>query len=230
MASFNELLDNPETFEQKRAKWFDKMRTWVPQCVWFENVQSQDIADPETWEGINVATFQGFAAIMAQIECTLIDHVRETYICKASGAYIDEHGIERNVQRTLNELDVTYRERIKNITNSTSCPSIKDLVDALLTTGESIILEDFNANLFFDRENFFNRGEIFVDPIYNAFTIIVDKQVHEPYSFFDREYFMDREDFIGQQDSRIELFEIIVEAVNAAKALGTVYRVVERLV
>lgn len=180
-------------------------------------------------EGINVAVFQSIAAVMAKIEGALVDHVKETYICEADGAFLSEHGYERNVNRALNELDISYRERIKNITNSTSCPTIKQLVDALLPVGECTILEDFDAGLFLDRDVFLSRGEILIDPIYNAFSIIVDKQVHPPYSFYSREYFSNRSDFIGQQDSRIELFEIIVEAVNSAKALGTVYRLVERL-
>lgn len=199
-----------------KAIWLAKLKSWVPSWFFEEEVYGE-------------AYFTGMAAILNELECMLDDHIKETYICQAEGGYLDEHGFERNLTRLTNELDVTLRERIKNLTNSTSCPTIKAIVDSLLEVGEATIIEDFEAGLFFDREDFLNRGGIMVAPIYNTFSIVVDKQVHPPYSFFDREYFMDREDFIGLQNSRLALFELIVEQVNRSKALGVAYRLIERL-
>lgn len=197
--------------------WFDKLKTFVPECFFSDS-------------GISEAYFHGIAKVLNRIECQLDEHFTETFICNAVEGFLDEHGLERNITRTSGELDFQLSERIKNITNSTSCVEIQRIVDALLDVGTATILEDFDAELFFDREDaFYNRGDLLIDPIYNVFSIIVDKQVHEPYSFFDRENFYDREDFIGRQDSSLALFELIVEAVNRAKALGVLYRLVERL-
>jgi hypothetical protein len=197
--------------------WYSKLKSWVPQWF-FEEIEH------------NEAVFMGIAAVLEKLECSLDDHIRETYICQAVDGYLDEHGLERNITRISGEFDSQLRERIKNITNTTSCDIIKTVVDALLDVGESIILEDFNASIFFDREDaFYNRGDLLIDPIYNAFSIIVDNQKHAPYSFFDRENFYDREDFIGLNESQIALFELIVEHVNASKALGIAYRLVERV-
>ena len=196
--------------------WFQKLKSWVPK--WFFELEEN-----------NEAVFRGVAEILNKLECMADDHVLETFICLAEGGYLDEHGLERNVDRILNELDVTLRERVKNITNTTSCAVIKQLVDSLLDVGEATLLEDFDAGVYFDRDDYFDRGEVFISPIYNTFSIIVDNQVHAPYSFFDREYFADREDFIGLLVSRLELFELIVEHVNRTKALGIFYRLIERL-
>lgn len=200
----------------KQEIWYQKLRGWVPQW-WFEVEENQE------------AIFQSIALVMAKLECELENHITETFICQAEGGYLDEHGLERNLARFTAELDNTFAQRIKNIANTTNCPSLKQLVDALLEVGESTIVEDWDAGIFFDREGFYNRGLILLDPLYNAFSIIVDKQVHPPYSFFSREYFATREDFIGRQDSSEDLFNLIIETVNRSKALGTVYRLVERL-
>lgn len=199
-----------------QEEWFLKLKSWVPQWFFHEVENSE-------------AIFYGIAKVLERMECELDNHVTETYICTASDGFLDEHGYERTVFRQPLEFDSTYAERIKNITNSTSCPTIKQIVDALLDVGECEIVEDFEAALFFDRETFFNRGQLMIEPIYNTFSVIVDKQVHAPYSFYDREYFTDREDFIGTNESSNELFNLIIQAVNDAKALGTLYRLVERV-
>lgn len=199
--------------------WYEKLKSWVP-AWWFSSV------DNTTQEAI----FQAMAAALREVDLTLDEHFTETFICSATGGYLDEHGSERNVTRNSGELDPQYAQRIKNIVNTTSCSIIKQLVDGLLDVGEATILEDFDAALYFDREDgFYNRGDLYIDPLYNVFSIIVDNQVHAPYSFYDREYFMDREDFLGRNESSLELFQLIVEAVNRSKALGTLYRLVERV-
>lgn len=197
--------------------WAAQIRSWIPGCV-YQGESSEE------------AVIQAMALLLDRMEQLADEHVKETFICTAEGGFLDEHGSERNIARSPGEIDLQYSERVKNIINSTSCPEIKRIVDALLDVGEATIVEDFDAGLFFNREEaFYNRGDLLIIAIYNTFSIIVDKQVHEPYSFFDREYFMDREDFIGRLESSLELFQLIVEAVNRAKALGTLYRLVERL-
>ena len=199
-----------------QAQWFAKLKGWVPE--WF-------FSTPKYSE----AQFQALAAVFAAIEVVCDNHQIETFIAQAHGQFLDEHGLERNIFRLLNELDATLSPRIRNITNTVNGVSLKELVDQLLSVGEATLVEDYEASRFFNRELFLNRGDILVDAIYNVFSIIVPKQIHAPFSFYSREYFNNREDFIGTNESSLELFQLIVETVNRAKALGTMYRLIERL-
>lgn len=199
-----------------QSQWYEKLKSWVPQ--WFFET-----------EYYQKAHWQALAKVLADMEVVLDDHIMETFIAQASGSFLDEHGIERNLTRLINEMDSQFSVRIRNLTNSTNKPAIKQIVDGLLEVGEATILEDYEAIVFCNRETFANRGYLTIEQIYNAFSIIVDRQVHAPYSFLDREYFATRENFIGRQESSLELFELIVEAVNRAKALGVLYRLIERL-
>jgi len=199
-----------------KDEWYLALKGWLPQW-WFEQTENQE------------AVLYGMAAVLRELEVSMDEHTAETYICQAESGYLGEHGNERNLEREPGELDPSFAERIKNITNTTNCPAIKGIVDALLEVGEATVVEDYESTAFYSREDFFNRGEVLIDAIYNTFSIIVDRQVHDPYSFYDREYFYGREDFIGTNESDIELFRLIVSAVNKNKALGTLYRVIERV-
>lgn len=198
-----------------KAQWVEAFNSWLPQW-WFQTVENQE------------DILYGMAAILERLEVVLEEHASETFILQAEAGYLDEHGNDRNLLRFLMELDPSFANRIRNIVNSTNGPALKVLVDALLEVGEATLVEDYNAGVFFDREYFYNRGSILIDAIYNAFSIIVDRQVHAPYSFYTRENFFSREDFIGTNESSLELFQHIIDAVNAAKALGIVYRLIER--
>lgn len=198
-----------------KAQWVEAFNSWLPQW-WFQEVENQE------------DVLYGIAAVLERLEVQLEEHIRETYILTADAGYLDEHGLERNLHRFLGEFDPSFANRIRNIVNSVNGPALKMLVDALLQVGEATLIEDYNAHSFFNREYFLNRGVILIDEIYNAFSIVVDRQVHAPYSFLNREYFTDREDFMGTNESSFELFRNIVDAVNAAKALGIVYRLIER--
>lgn len=196
---------------------FNRLSGFVPDW-WYQGEEG----------GINEAVFYGIAAMFEKLEIELDNHIKETYICQAEGAYLNEHGSERNLTRNTGEINANFADRIKNITNTTSCEEIKRVVDALLPVGEAVIQEDGENALFLDRESFLNRGEILIDPVEPAFSIIVDNQVHDPLSFLNREYFLNREDFIGQQNSSLELFQLVVDTVNKNKACGVRYRLIER--
>jgi hypothetical protein len=198
-----------------KAQWQQTLRGWLPD--WW------------TVSGEEEAILWGMAAVLERIQGSLEEHRQETFIVRAGQGYLDEHGLERNLTRFLAEINPAFADRIRNITNTTNCPAIKDIVDALLDVGESMVTEDFDNTLFFNQESFTNRGQLLITALYNVFSIVVDNQVHAPYSFYTREEFMVREDFIGTNESSFELFERIVEAVNRAKALGTLYRLIERV-
>ena len=199
-----------------KQQWYDSFQSWLPQW-WFQSVENQE------------AILFGICAVLEKLDGSLQEHVEETFITMAEGGYLDEHGLERNLHRFTGELDPPFSDRIRNIVNSTNYVALKALVDALLDVGEATLIEDYENTLFLNREAFYNRGYLLITDIYNAFSIIVDRQVHAPYSFYDREYFYTRENFIGTNESSLILFQNIVEAVNAAKAFGVVYRLIERI-
>ncbi len=200
-----------------QQQYFEKLKAMVPDWYFLN-------------ERLNVATFQGIAAVFARLHESAEEHFKETMIKtpNASELFLDAHGEERNVTRLPSEADPIYSERIRNITNLSDNPAIKSIVDALLVNGESIVRDGFNSRLFLNRETFYNRGDIFSDIFYNVFTIIVENQLHEPYSFMNRENFLSREDFFGATESSLAIFEQIAAAVDKAKAFGVLYRILER--
>lgn len=200
-----------------QSQLYEKLKGWVPSWFFQE-------------EHLNEATFQAVAKLFEALGVQIDDHQRETFICESTAPVLDEHGRERNLVRLRGELDSEFCLRVQRIINQSNCPAIKALVDQLLINGEASIKEHWRDQMFYDREFFLNRGDVFIDDVLNQFSIIVDNQTHAPFSFFDREYFAVREDFIGTGESPIELFELIVEAVNRAKACGVLYRVIERAI
>lgn len=198
-----------------QAQWFTKLKSWVPDWFFEENV-------------VQEAHFQALAKVLANAEITLSEHITETFICESESDFLDEHGLERNITRFLNELDVVLCDRVRNIVNTTDPISIKSLVDGMLVAGESLIVEHEENHMFLNREVFLDRGFAFAQIFYNFFSIIIDRQIRAPESFANREFFLNREDVYGQEDSNLSLLQSIVEAVNQAKAYGILYRLIER--
>lgn len=200
-----------------KEQWYEKLKSWIPEDWYLNNPEFQD------------AHLWGLAALYAYLDNEVSQTAKETFITDATGRQLDEHGVERTIPRIEDELDAQYRPRLRNITNRSNCPDLKELVDAVLIAGESSFIEDFKSDVFLNREFFYNRGHILVEKIVNVFTILVDKQVHEPFSFFNRGFFANRGDFIGRQTSSDYVFELIQGILCEEKATGTLYRLYERL-
>lgn len=199
-----------------QAQWFEKLKGFVP-AWYFEQ------------EHYQVAHFQALALLLSQAQEYGEERRDAAFITTGTDPELDLQGYEVNVDRLPGEFDSLYRPRIQSLANQVNRIAIKRLVDALLIMGQSVIVEDFDADLFFDRDIYADRGYLLVTAIYNTFTIVVENQKHSPYSFMDREYFNDREDFIGTNESPQSIFDAIVAAVNQAKAFGVLYRVAERI-
>lgn len=201
-------------------QWYAKLQSFVPM---------QYTVD----EGIFTAVFYALAKAFSAQGTVADEMVRDTFILLSRDGTLDTHGGERSIDRIVTlfrELDPAYRIRVQNFFSQPNKFAIKSVIDKILIRGVSQIREDFEAAFFFDRETFFNRGAILLDPaIINTFTIVVDRQVHTPYSFLNREYFSNRGDFVGRNDSSEEVFNLILQIVNNTAALGTLYRIVERL-
>jgi hypothetical protein len=199
-----------------QQEWFLKLKGFVPSW-YFET------------EDLQVAHFQALAKLLADAQLEAEYNLSQTFILTATDPELDLMGSERNVDRLEEESDGLYRPRVQSLANQSNLPAIKRLVDALLVRGEATILEDYNSSLFLNRDLYASRDQRFFDLMYNAFSIIVDKQVHTPYSFYSRGNYASREDFVGSAETASALYAALVAAVDRAKALGVLYRVVERL-
>jgi hypothetical protein len=205
-------LEDPLTQEQ----WYDKLESWIP--TWYFLTEDNQVAH-----------LQALAFILSYHDGQVHEHVRQTFITYAEDEVLNEFARNRGIERLPGELDAQFRIRIRNISNDSDCPTLKSLIDSILMAGEATIIEDFESQLFLNREQFYSRDSILVEQIENVFTILVDKQLHEPYSFHSREYFMDRDYFIGTGLSSDYVFNLIQAIVDENKATGTLYRVIERL-
>lgn len=198
-----------------KEQWFKKLSSLVQPWV--------------TRESNSIAVFKGMAAILEQAQIDYEQHISETFIDTATDDYVALQGDERSVFRLSGESLSSYRSRVKRIINQSNLPAIKALVDSLLIRGESTIIEHSQfSGSFLDRQFFLNRNIIDYQVLYNAFTILIDFQIPEATSFYNRESFLNREFLNGSSLSSDTVFNNIIQAVNANKAYGTVYRLIER--
>ena len=203
---------------QTQAQWYSKLKTWVPEWFFEKEIYSK-------------ALFSGMAKVLSMVQEDVDFSFNQTFIDRAIGNYLDLLGAERGVTRIDGEFDAQYAVRIKSkgLVSQANRPAILAIVNALLIQGVASMKEDWEGGVFFNRGAHFNRSEILISPIENTFTLVVDKQIPDPNSFFDREYFADREDFFGKSESSDYVFQLILNAVNDNKALGVFYRIFERL-
>lgn len=201
-----------------QEQWYIKLQSYVP--LWFFE-ESGGEAEADFW---------ALAKVLETIQQVGSNHIKETYIDQATGEYLDEHGNDRNKVRTSDDTKETFRAKIKRIISSANLNAIKRLVDAILINGESTIIEHHSAENFCDAGAYLDRNVIGTDDLlYNFFSILVYHQIPEPDAFCDRLSFCDREDMIGSDVSDPKIFENIVAAVNANKAYGVSYRLIERV-
>jgi len=199
-----------------KAQWETKIKSWVP--AWF-------YTDKPT----ETAIIRAFAKVFSEIELDLDDEVAQTFIGEAVDGYLGMLGDERSVEKFPGEFDDDYRKRVRAaIISNANIPAIIALLNKIVIRGEVFVKEDYEVQAFMNRGAFLNRGEIFIEPILNTYTIVVDRQVHAPFSFFNRDFFCNRKDFIGQASSSAKVFDLMIKTVKEEKALGTFFRIVER--
>lgn len=197
-----------------KDQWFLKIKSWLPEW-WFEKQNHQ------------VAALYGLAAVLSELDQETDNHLAQTFISQSDAPVLDAHGDERNVDRLDGELNSPYSNRIRHIVNQSNPTALKALVDSLLTRGKSTIREHDTDRIFASRGSFLNRHEVFTDAFHNVFSIVVDKQVHAPYSFLSRGNFAGRGTFVGTGQSDTARLQAIVAAVNKSKAFGVMYRLTE---
>lgn len=197
-----------------KAQWLSKLKTWFPSW-YFESEDNQ------------TAHLTGLAELLAKIQESAEGHIDETFILKASGGFLDLHGSERSKSRLPGESDDLYSRRVQKLVSEVDPISIKELVDSLLIAGECEIREHFDVELYFNRDVFLNRNEIFTSGTYNQFTVIIPEQIPPPRSFFNRDYFLDRDAFLAREKSSPEFFETVFKTLMENFLWGTKFTLIE---
>ena len=200
-----------------KAQWYAEIKTCVPAWFWEKEVNSK-------------AWAMALAAVAEQLQIVVGKHFTDTMIMQSAAGVLDSHGYERSTTRLDQEVDPDYAVRVQNLFNQSNIPALVALINKILVAGTARIEEDFNSVPFCSREFFCNRAALFLaDPLVNGFSVVVDKQVHAPFSYLDREYFASREAFAGTSISLDRVFTLIKKITDDNKAGGTVYRIYELL-
>ena len=158
-------------------------------------------------ENYQVAVFYALAKILNSADVEMRAQFDETFITRGTGLILDQHGYERSIERNSGESDANYRTRIQNFSIALDPLSIATLASAFLLTGVANVVEHDIEGFFFDRDSMLDRQEIFTDIYYCTFSVVV------PYQ--------------GASGAALTALQAMVAAVNRAKALGTLYRMVE---
>jgi len=202
-----------------KQQWFDKIKQWVPQ--WF--FEESDA---------NVAHFQALAKVLETIDQDSKDYFNETFILKSSTRFLTEHGRERLKTQRIDEVDSDFARRVQNIFNQSNKVAIKALVDSLIGSTNSLVLEKIEDSPYFSRQAFFSRQELFMENGYNHFYVIMPRQEPLFDVFFSREVFYSRQAFLspGGSISDPVVFELVFQAIQDVRAAGVSFILIERVI
>ena len=199
-----------------KDQWYSKLKSWVP--TWF-------------FEGeyFNRAQFEGIAKLLSEAQQQAEDHQSETFLAQAADTFLDVHGNERSFERLPRETDAAWALRIRSLLNTSNKLALQVLVNQFLIVGVCTILEhSIGESIFCNRGSYLNRREVFSDSWYNTFSVLIDPQIHDGYSFYSRGNFCNRGDFVSDDKSSKEIFDLVAQILNNHKAAGTLYRLIER--
>jgi hypothetical protein len=180
-----------------KAQFYEKLKNWVPDWV-FES------------ENYQKAVFNSIAKILSSSFDEVLDFVDQTFIEDATQYTLDLHGSERSVTRIVGESDANYSLRIRNRAKALDRTTIEATVNSFLPSGACTVEEHDYDGTFCDRDYLVadnNPRKVFSDIDYDTFSIIVPQQT------------------AGAPGQTV--LDGIADAINASKALGTLYRIVE---
>lgn len=149
----------------------------------------------------------GLAKVFERVELDREAHILETFIAQAEDPFLSSHGDERRIERESGESDESYASRIRNLTNAPDLPAIVNQVNSFLLTGTCTSIEHDIEGSFYDLNSFYDTRDILTDIYYDMFTIVIPNQ--------------------GGSAEADAARRSIAVSVNAAKALGTLYQLVE---
>lgn len=179
----------------------------LTQQEWFDKLSTwvpKWYFEDETYQ---VAVMQALAKLLASADTEMRAQFDETFISRAADEMVDQHGYERSISRYSGESDANYAGRIQNLAINLDPVSLATLATAFLVTGTATVYEHDIDGIYGDRDSFLDRREIMSDINYCAFSVVV------PYQ--------------GVGSPGLTALEAVANAVNAAKALGTLYHLVE---
>lgn len=197
-----------------KQEWFLKLKSWVP-----SHFHDKPVHD---------AHFYALARVLSSIQENIQSELNQAYIDYADDDYLAIHGDERSIPRLENENTNLYRLRLKNIGSKVDKNALKRIIDNILLNGEAVIYDDFDGGPFLNRSHFLNCREILFDRAYNAFTVVIDNQIPVPDVNLNRGDFLNRGEFLFGGETTENLYSLLIEAINHFKALGTMYRLIER--
>jgi hypothetical protein len=198
-----------------KQQWYDRLKTFLPQ--WFFET-----------EDYQKAVFMGIAAGLADADTENQETIDATYLTRADGIMLDAHGSERSTLRyDEDETDSQYSPRVQLITNHSNKADLTELIDSLLLIPGCEIHEAPMDSPYCSRASYASRNDIFMEMARNYFLVVAPRQVHAPYSFATREVYSDRENFAGSLNVTTSIFNTVVAAVNAAKAFGVMWGMIE---
>ena len=125
------------------------------------------------------AVLRTMAAIFERTEGAIATLHDRTFIGRADGSWLDEHGQERGIYRLTAETDENYRPRILAIEDKVTKPAIEAGVSAILVSGVATVEEHLPDGAFASEA--LNTEQAFADhaTAYDAtlcFTVYVDEQ------------------------------------------------------
>ena len=175
------------------------------------------------------AVLGGIASVLEKFQEDVENNINETFLDQSTGEYLDLYGSGRGLPRFDGEVDSAYRARLKEYQSTTSCRSLKQIVDSLVANGESRIVEGGALRSFLNEEAFI--GVNFSTTGFQArnvfFTVHIDPQIPPPLSFLGFNTFLDNDLFAGTLDSKELILDRIITAVENTKAFGVKWELIE---
>ena len=187
--------------------WEEKIRSWMP----------RHFAGRE-----NNANIQAIAMVFSTLEKDLNDFIDQTFITRANSEFLDVHGSERGFSR-INygtqltpspELDIDYANRIRRIKYNRTKQNIISNVESVLGVAKVRVIDDYEADFLDDTDQrstdvvisgqgpYGNQGPLDLKKRFNCFSVVIDTPERPPLSFFDKEYFYDK-DFYSIPPERV---------------------------
>ena len=201
-------------------KWKNKLDSFVQKEIYANN-KSFD------------AALTAAAVIFDDIEKILNYHINQVSIDLSERPFLLQTGLDQGENIKPNESLDDYRNRLKNFSFSVNCNAILAIANFHLKNKNAFIVEDFNFDLFLNEDLFLNRNFIIIDPVDNTFSLIIPNQnLNSDVAFFGSDFY-NRESFLTDkaEDAGFsdDMFANMIEDIKNKKALGTDYRVIERV-
>lgn len=174
------------------------------------------VAKLKTWSPVwfsegpqALAVLNGLAQLLADAGDEVDWMISETFITEATDNFLASLGDERSVYQLPAETTPAFRSRVQASATASYCPlpAVLALVQALtpVDPANAWVRDEFSGGLFADEGSFCDRRDVLLDVVKDGFAIFVDHQTD------------------------LQTLQLIADSVQAIKAFGTVFRLIERV-